>query len=147
MLLLNSEATKTNGAIKPCQSPSQKPATTPCSLAVPLDWLSPGAHPARMFNNSRASTSKVREDFIAIPPLHMVTKHGHEKSQNDRQIRPIPFQNIRFLHWDVATRRRTLRRTPAPHSLLSGNAHPVKRLPDSWREFLSFLTMVTRQPL
>src|SRR4029077_4311127 len=81
-LLLNSEATKTNGAIKPCQNPSQKPATTPCSLAVPLNWLGPAAHPARMVSNSRTSTSKVREDFIGIPPVYVVTKHGHEKSRN-----------------------------------------------------------------
>src|SRR6266436_6553613 len=85
-LLLNSEATNTNGAIKPCQSPSQKPATPSCSLAVPLNWLGPAAHPARMFSNSRTSTNKVKEDFIAIPPLYMVTKHGHEKSQKDRRI-------------------------------------------------------------
>src|SRR5207244_3078638 len=35
--------------------------------------------------------SKVKEDFIAIAPLPMVTKHGHEKSQNDRQIPPTRF--------------------------------------------------------
>src|SRR6202008_370349 len=88
MLLLNSEATNTNGAKKPCQSPSQKPATTLCSLVVPLDWLGPGAHPARMTSNSRTSTSKVKEDFIAIAPLPIVTKHGHEKTQNEGQILP-----------------------------------------------------------
>src|SRR4029077_4253163 len=87
-LLLNSEATKTNGAIKPCQSPSQNPATTPCSLAVPLNWLGPEAHPARTFSSSRTSTSTVKENFIAIPPLRMVTNDGHEKSQNDHQIEP-----------------------------------------------------------
>src|ERR1700719_1940882 len=92
-LLLNSEATNTNGAIKPCHSPSQKPATTPPSLVVPLNWLGPGAHPARMFSKSRTSTSKVREDFMAIPPLYMVTKDGHEKSQGGRQI-AHPYREI-----------------------------------------------------
>src|SRR5260370_30530064 len=80
-LLLNSEATNTKGAIKPCQSPSQKHATTLCSFAVPLYWLGPAAHPARMFISSRRSTSKVRDDFITIPPSPMVTEHGHKKSQ------------------------------------------------------------------
>src|SRR6266851_873574 len=88
-LLLNSETTNTKGAIKPCQSPSQKHATSLCSFAVPLYWLGPAAHPARMFINSRRSTSKVREDFIAIPPFPIVTKHGHEKSQRmNARLRP-----------------------------------------------------------
>src|SRR5215470_17961800 len=90
-LLLNSEATNTNGAMKPCHSPSQKPAAKPCSLATPLHSLGVGAHPARVVSNSRRSTSKVKEDFIAIPRLYMGTKHGHEKSQNDSQIAPITF--------------------------------------------------------
>ena len=64
-LVLNSEAKNTNGAIEPCQSPSQKPAS-PYSLAVPLDWLVPGAHPARMLSNSRTTTSELAERFIAI---------------------------------------------------------------------------------
>src|SRR5260370_37787045 len=84
-LLLNSEATNTKGAIKPCQSPSQKHATSLCSFAVPLYWLGPAAHPAIMFINSRRSTSSVREDFIVIPPLPMDTKHGPEKTQDERQ--------------------------------------------------------------
>jgi hypothetical protein len=42
-----------------------------------------GAHPARVFINSRTSTSKTKEDFIAIPPVHVVTKHGNERTQND----------------------------------------------------------------
>jgi hypothetical protein len=64
---LNNEPTNTNGAIKPCQRPSQKPANSPCSLAIFPDGLGPGAHPARMLS-SRTSTSTVKEVFLAIPP-------------------------------------------------------------------------------
>src|SRR6516225_10432005 len=81
---LNSEATKTNGAIKPCQRPSQKPATTSCWFATPLDWLAPGAHPARMLTNNMTSTSKLKAGFIAIPPLDILTTLRLEKSQNGR---------------------------------------------------------------
>src|SRR5438445_11652506 len=89
--LLRSEATETNGAINACQSPNQKPATTSCSLAVRLNSLGPATHPVRMFSSSPTNTSKTKEDFIAIPPLPMLTKQGHEKSQNDRQMarRPV----------------------------------------------------------
>jgi len=41
-----------------------------------------------MTSNSRTSTNKVKEDFIAIAPLPIVTKHGHEKTQNEGQILP-----------------------------------------------------------
>ena len=47
-LLLNSEARKTNGAIKPCQIPRQMPAITFCEIGVPFDWLALSAHPAVM---------------------------------------------------------------------------------------------------
>src|SRR5215469_9046535 len=83
-LLLNSETRSTNGEIKPCQSPSQNPATAPCSLAVPADSFAPGAHPARMLSNSSTSTTRVKEDLIAIPPLPTGTKHEHRKSQNSQ---------------------------------------------------------------
>src|SRR5262249_52789941 len=53
-----------NGAIKPCQRPSQKPATPSWFIAVPLDWLGPGAHVVRGFSNSKRTTSKVKEGFI-----------------------------------------------------------------------------------
>src|SRR5262245_30746209 len=66
--------------MKPCQRPSQKPATTSCSLAFPLNWLAPGAHPARMFNNSKKSTNTVREDFIGIS-TSLVTHRGDEQSR------------------------------------------------------------------
>src|SRR6516225_4284964 len=92
-LLLNSETRSTNGAIKPCQSPSQNPATAPCSLAVPADWFAPGAQPARMFSNSSASTTRVKEDLIAIPPLPTGTKHQHKKSQNGQ---PNACWDVRF---------------------------------------------------
>src|SRR5215472_6587864 len=81
---LKSEATKTNGAIKPCQRPSQKPATTLCWFATPLDWLAPGAHPARMLTNNIISTSKLKAGFIVIPPLDILTTVRLEKSQNGR---------------------------------------------------------------
>src|SRR5215831_5952437 len=79
-LLLNSEATNINGATKPCQRPSQNPATTLRSLTVPLNRLASGAHPAKMFSNSRTRTTMVNEDFIAIPPSQ-VTQRGTGKSQ------------------------------------------------------------------
>jgi hypothetical protein len=41
-----------------------------------------------MTSNSRTSTNKVKEDFIAIAPLPIVTKHGHEETQDDGQILP-----------------------------------------------------------
>src|SRR6267154_6178828 len=114
-LLLNSEATNTKGAIKPCQSPSQKHATSLCSFAVPLYWLGPAAHPARMFINSRRSTSKARENFMAIPPLPMVTKQGYEKSQDERQRAATPLpqpcnQRSQF-KWAVCALTRTLGET------------------------------------
>ena len=55
-----------NGAIKPCQSPSQKPATPPWSMGVPLDWFAVGAHPVRMVTSNRARTSRVKGGLIAI---------------------------------------------------------------------------------
>src|SRR5271165_2038900 len=66
--LLNSETRNTNGAIKPCHRPSQNPATPSYWLAVPFEWLGPGAHPAKMLSNSRAITSKAKDGFIATPP-------------------------------------------------------------------------------
>ena len=83
-LCLNSDTTNTIGAMKPCQRPSQKPAITFWSLAVPLNWLTPATHPASMFSNKRTSTSRTKEDFIAILPLHLATKGGREKSHQCR---------------------------------------------------------------
>src|ERR1700745_1771277 len=80
-LFFTSEPTKMNSAIKPCHSPSQKPATVKCSPGVPLNWLGPAAHPARIFANTSTTTNKAQEDFMAGPPLPMFTKQGHEKSQ------------------------------------------------------------------
>jgi hypothetical protein len=70
-----------NGAIKPCQSPSQKPATPPWSMGVPLDWFAVGAHPVRMVTSNRARTSRVKGGLIAISPVHRTTNGGREKSQ------------------------------------------------------------------
>ena len=89
-LCLNSDGTNTIGAIKPCQRPSQKPATTFWSLVVPLNWLTPGAHPASMFSNKRTRTSRAK-DFIAIPPLRLTTKGGREKSHQCRVHRASLF--------------------------------------------------------
>ena len=78
-LLLNSEARKTKGAIKPCQIPSQKPAMASCEFGVSLDWLAPGVHPASKSVNK--NTSVIEKGFLARPPLLMITKHSQEKSR------------------------------------------------------------------
>src|SRR5262245_27076492 len=80
ILLLNSETTNTNGAIKPCHSPNQKPATSWFSLVMPLNSLGLGAHLTEIVNNSRTSTNKAKEDFIAIPPLHCYVARARKVS-------------------------------------------------------------------
>src|SRR6516225_3963904 len=102
-LLLNSDTTKTTGAINPCQRPSEKPATPPCSLAVPLDRLGPGAHPAKIIINSRTSTSTVKDDFTATPPTNTDTKEKHEKSQTGRCAQT---QSRTWVKWGCLTHRR-----------------------------------------
>src|SRR5215469_8888099 len=80
-LSLNSEAKKTKGAVKPCHTPSQKPAMAPCEFGLSMDWFAPGTHPASMRLNNNKNTSGIEKGFMARPPLLMVTKHCQEKSR------------------------------------------------------------------
>src|SRR5215472_18053566 len=95
-LLLNSETTKTNGAIKPCQTPSQKPASTLCSFAVPLNWLGPGAHPTKAFTSSRASSRNAKADFIAISSLTIYEGRGEKVSSSANLTLPSANGKILF---------------------------------------------------
>src|SRR5215472_135757 len=104
---LNSEATNTNGAVKPCQRPSQKPATPSCSIAVSLNGLGLGAHPARMISSS-TNPSKAKEGFILFPPTPryeaqaqkvskaQLTMRGAEnKSPNEMRVQRVKtFENV-----------------------------------------------------
>src|SRR6516164_1329634 len=67
------ETTKTNGEMKPCQSPSQNPATVALSLAVPLNALGPGAQAARMRRKVRARMKAV--SFMG-PPVRDTRRRG-----------------------------------------------------------------------
>src|SRR5579863_7876484 len=78
--LRNSETTNIRGATKPCQRPSQKPATPPCSLAVPLDGLGPDAHPARTPSTRRTTTSKIKKDFMGNTSRSYVLRSRGRKS-------------------------------------------------------------------
>src|SRR5215472_13633672 len=80
-LFLNREATSANGAIKPCQRPSQKPATTPCVSGVPRSWLADGAQPARKTASDRTLSRETKERFMEIPP-DLVTGDRLKKSQS-----------------------------------------------------------------
>src|ERR1700738_1433353 len=97
-LLLNSEATNTNGAIKPCHSPSQKPAR-PCSPAVPANWLAPGAHPATTCSDSmtRTITSKA-EDFMPLLLTHEYEAAAGKVSKCRKTAGPM-FQISRDLNF------------------------------------------------
>src|SRR5271165_4190196 len=55
--LLNSETTNTNGAINPCHSPSQNPATETFSPGAPFILLGPGTQPADIASNSTTRMS------------------------------------------------------------------------------------------
>src|SRR6266550_6143791 len=97
---LNSETTNTNGAIKPCQSPSQKPATPSCSLAIPLDGFGPGAHPARTHSTGRTTmTSKIKEGFIR----QLLPQSGYEARAGKVSERRIHIRTPAYAH-----RRRSL---------------------------------------
>src|SRR5215472_6092542 len=93
-LLLNREITKTSGAMKPCQTPSQKPASTLCSFAVPLNWFGPGAQPTRVLTTSRATTRNTKEDFIAIPSLAIYEGCKEKVSSNPFSRRRVNYELV-----------------------------------------------------
>src|SRR5271166_2538574 len=55
--LLNSETMNTNGAINPCHSPSQNPATETFSPGTPFILSGPGTQPADIATNSTTRMS------------------------------------------------------------------------------------------
>src|SRR5208283_5263611 len=64
--LLNSEVTNTNGAMNPCHSPIQNPATETFSPGAPFILLGPGTQPASIASNSKTRTSAA--NFMIAPP-------------------------------------------------------------------------------
>src|SRR5271167_3262275 len=72
--LLNSEITNTNGAINPCHSPSQNPATETFSPGAPFIWLGPGTQPANIASNSKTTMSAAT--FMVDPPTSCYVRRG-----------------------------------------------------------------------
>src|SRR5215469_1872156 len=88
-LLLNSDTIKTNGAMKPCHSPSQKPASPGCAPGMAWDVFAPGAHAVRTLNRristTRISTSGIGEVLIEMPP-NVVYGRGERKVSKIHEI-------------------------------------------------------------
>src|SRR5215467_4352000 len=80
--------------MKPCQMPSQKPASTLCSFTVPLNWFGPGAQPTSIFTSRRATTRNTKEDFIAIPSLRIYEELREKDSLNLFSSRRVYYELV-----------------------------------------------------
>src|SRR5208337_3778238 len=83
--LLNSEVTNTNGAINPCHSPSQNPATGAFAPGAPFIMLGPGTQPANIASNNKTRMSAA--NFMIGSPTSCCVRRGASHSQARLSLR------------------------------------------------------------